>query len=133
MRVLECTFMELISNTITHIEMQYCAQKLLHEHFEIHRWLDICISLKACAGCSYTILYIIVETCFLLYQDEAQLKYVELIDSLVSAEENTTSSSEPGQYTTLKVTNENGLYKIQLNRPSKKNAITIDVGALIYD
>lgn len=62
------------------------------------------------------------------FQDDAQLKYIDLINGLVSEEEESApASSEPGKYTTLQITNENGLYKIQLNRPKKKNAITIDV------
>ena len=59
-------------------------------------------------------------------QDEAQLKYIELIDSLVS-DQSEPAVSEPGQYKTLQVTKDNGVCKIQLNRPSKKNAINIDV------
>ncbi|KAF6026647.1 ECI2 [Bugula neritina] len=64
-----------------------------------------------------------------LSQDDAQLKYIELINSLVSSD-SSADSADPatsGKYTTLDVTNQNGVCKIQLNRPKKKNAITIDM------
>ena len=59
------------------------------------------------------------------------MKYIDLINGLVGEEEASEApSAEPGKYSTLQVTNENGLYKIQLNRPKKKNAITVDVSCL---
>ncbi|KAK7084842.1 Enoyl-CoA delta isomerase 2, mitochondrial [Halocaridina rubra] len=59
-------------------------------------------------------------------QEEAQNSYIELVNSLVKAEEaEATTHAEPGQkYNTLLVTCEDGLRVITLNRPSKKNAIT---------
>jgi len=76
---------------------------------------------------------IISEVVFPL-QDDAQLKYIELINSLVSSD-SSADSADPttsGKYTTLDVTNQNGVCKIQLNRPKKKNAITIDVSGCFW-
>ncbi|XP_067932105.1 enoyl-CoA delta isomerase 2-like [Watersipora subatra] len=60
-------------------------------------------------------------------QEDAQLQYIELINSLVSADEGSAPSAAPGEYKTLIVTKEEGLCKIQLNRPAKKNAITVEM------
>ncbi|XP_045127436.1 enoyl-CoA delta isomerase 2-like isoform X1 [Portunus trituberculatus] len=59
-------------------------------------------------------------------QEEAQKAYIQLVDSLVGAEENKVASqAESGQkYNNLIVTCEDGLRVITLNRPSKMNAIT---------
>lgn len=64
-------------------------------------------------------------------QDEAQLSYISLVNELVQSESGSepesASSGEKGKYETLNVTVENGVCKIELNRPKKKNAITIQV------
>jgi len=69
------------------------------------------------------------------YQDDAQKQYIDLVASLVGAEEATaaaTSSGEAGKYETLLVNNTNGVYSITLNRPSKKNAINIQVSSRFF-
>lgn len=59
-------------------------------------------------------------------QEEAQKVYIQLVDSLVGAEESKAASqAESGQkYNNLIVTCQDGLRVITLNRPSKMNAIT---------
>ncbi|KAK8392901.1 hypothetical protein O3P69_013134 [Scylla paramamosain] len=59
-------------------------------------------------------------------QEEAQKAYIQLVDSLVGAEESKAASqAESGQkYSNLLVTCQDGLRVITLNRPSKMNAIT---------
>lgn len=59
-------------------------------------------------------------------QEEAQKAYIQLVDSLVGAEESKAASqAESGQkYSSLLVTCQDGLRVITLNRPSKMNAIT---------
>lgn len=59
-------------------------------------------------------------------QEEAQKAYIQLVDSLVGAEESKAASqAESGQkYNSLLVTCQDGLRVITLNRPSKMNAIT---------
>ncbi|XP_076449589.1 enoyl-CoA delta isomerase 2-like [Babylonia areolata] len=59
-------------------------------------------------------------------QDDAQKEYITLINSLAGAEE--PASSEPpapeDRFPGLKITKKNKVFRIQLNRPSKKNALT---------
>ncbi|XP_072929139.1 enoyl-CoA delta isomerase 2 isoform X2 [Hemitrygon akajei] len=66
----------------------------------------------------------------LFKQEEARQKYVDLIESLVSAEvltESKTTVTEDltASFQTLKVTTENNITTIMLNRPTRKNAISI--------
>ncbi|XP_061404258.1 enoyl-CoA delta isomerase 2-like [Lethenteron reissneri] len=60
-----------------------------------------------------------------LSKEEARLKYVQLIDSLVAAEAPAAPSTEAGAtaYQTLQLKRENNMTVITLNRPDKKNAI----------
>ncbi|XP_042868681.1 enoyl-CoA delta isomerase 2-like [Penaeus japonicus] len=62
-------------------------------------------------------------------QEEAQKSYVELVNSLVGAEEaQAQAQAESGQkYKNLIVSCENGLRTITLNRPTKMNAITVEM------
>nr|XP_045614820.1 enoyl-CoA delta isomerase 2-like isoform X1 [Procambarus clarkii] len=59
-------------------------------------------------------------------KEDAQKAYIELVNSLVKEEEETTASQvDSGQkYKTLLVSCDNRLRTITLNRPSKKNALT---------
>ncbi|XP_059801651.1 enoyl-CoA delta isomerase 2, mitochondrial isoform X1 [Hypanus sabinus] len=62
--------------------------------------------------------------------EEARQKYVDLIESLVSAEvltESKTTVTEDltASFQTLKVTTENNITTVMLNRPTRKNAISI--------
>lgn len=62
-------------------------------------------------------------------KDDAQLEYIKLVNKL-SAEESPVADTESGtmkQYNQLLVTNENRVFKIVLNRPKKKNAITLEM------
>ena len=58
-------------------------------------------------------------------QDDAKKAYIALIEGLAGSDTPAeASSSEPtGKYETLKVSSENGIFRIMLNRPNKKNAI----------
>ncbi|KAK4319461.1 hypothetical protein Pmani_009605 [Petrolisthes manimaculis] len=62
-------------------------------------------------------------------QEQAQVAYIDLVTSLVQAESGAAAEApESGQkYKCLLVTCEGGLRKITLNRPSKKNAITVEM------
>lgn len=62
-------------------------------------------------------------------QDEAQLKYIELVDTLAGKEVSPAPSQKgPGiHYETLAVTRDNGIFAITLNRPTKKNAINFQM------
>ena len=65
-------------------------------------------------------------------QDDAQKAYIAIVDELVAAEakESAAAAADAGpgkQYDGLKITRENKIFKIQLNRPNKKNAITYEV------
>ncbi|KAJ8303318.1 hypothetical protein KUTeg_019714 [Tegillarca granosa] len=62
-------------------------------------------------------------------QDDAKKTYIEFINSLAGSESSSepASTAEPGKYQTLQVTKEDGVYKIMLNRPSKKNAINYEM------
>ncbi|XP_075128280.1 enoyl-CoA delta isomerase 2 [Leptodactylus fuscus] len=65
-----------------------------------------------------------------LSTDEARNSYVDLVSSLVSSEvpAKDASSSGSGQnYDTLQVVSEDNITKIFLNRPDKKNAITLQM------
>ncbi|GFN86063.1 enoyl-coa delta isomerase 2, mitochondrial [Plakobranchus ocellatus] len=62
-------------------------------------------------------------------QDEAQLAYISLVDSLAGQEEaelaDQKANQGPGeQYEGMTITRENKIFHIRLNRPKKKNAIT---------
>ncbi|XP_059178229.1 enoyl-CoA delta isomerase 2-like [Physella acuta] len=60
-------------------------------------------------------------------QDDAQKAYINLVDQLAKDEgsEAVEEVKGPGvQYEGLKITRENKIFHIQLNRPKKKNAIT---------
>ncbi|NP_001135696.1 enoyl-CoA delta isomerase 2, mitochondrial [Xenopus tropicalis] len=64
-----------------------------------------------------------------LPKDDARQSYVELVSSLVSSESSTKSNADPGighkKYETIHVSCEDNIIKIFLNRPEKKNAITL--------
>ncbi|XP_078690079.1 enoyl-CoA delta isomerase 2-like isoform X1 [Branchiostoma floridae x Branchiostoma belcheri] len=60
-------------------------------------------------------------------QDEAQKQYIDLINSLAGEEaaaEAEQAGEEASVFKEIKVTKENKVYSILLNRPAKKNAIT---------
>ena len=63
------------------------------------------------------------------FQDDAKKAYIALIEGLAGSDTPAeASSSEPtGKYETLKVSSENGIFRITLNRPTKKNAINYQV------
>ncbi|KAK3086784.1 hypothetical protein FSP39_023346 [Pinctada imbricata] len=59
-------------------------------------------------------------------KDEAQLQYIKIVEDLAGAEqpaETGSQAGDSGKFETLAVSNSDGVYKIMLNRPSKKNAI----------
>jgi peroxisomal 3,2-trans-enoyl-CoA isomerase len=65
-------------------------------------------------------------------QDEAQKQYIDLINKLAGAEAaassgDSASSGGDDRYTGMKVTKQNKVFRIQLNRPNKKNALTWQV------
>ncbi|KAJ8418709.1 hypothetical protein AAFF_G00002080 [Aldrovandia affinis] len=64
-------------------------------------------------------------------QDEARQEYVDLISSLVGAEGPAQATAKPSgssaAYETLLVTTEDNITTILLNRPTKKNAITVEM------
>lgn len=62
-------------------------------------------------------------------QDQAQQEYIKIVDELAGAEPQEPASGQKtsGKYETLAISNENGIYKITLNRPSKKNAINLQM------
>ena len=66
-------------------------------------------------------------------QDEARKQYVDLIGSLVAAEAPAGVAAQPAgssvTFNTLLVSIQDGVTTIQLNRPEKKNAITVEVTA----
>uniref|UniRef100_A0A8C6XCB0 Enoyl-CoA delta isomerase 2 n=1 Tax=Naja naja TaxID=35670 RepID=A0A8C6XCB0_NAJNA len=60
--------------------------------------------------------------------DNARQNYIELVSSLVPAEPSPVNEIPPGSksiYETLEVTTKDNITKIMLNRPKKKNAISI--------
>ncbi|XP_033104319.1 enoyl-CoA delta isomerase 2, mitochondrial-like isoform X2 [Anneissia japonica] len=68
-----------------------------------------------------------------LSQEEAKQKYVDIVQQLldeqgVSVDGSTATAdvSSAEEFKTLKITAENGIYKIVLNRPDKKNALTFE-------
>ena len=65
------------------------------------------------------------------FQDEAQQEYIKIVDGLAGAEKQEPASSATkgtgSKFQTLAISQENGIYKITLNRPSKKNAINLEV------
>ena len=72
-------------------------------------------------------------------QDDAQLQYVNLIDTLAGSSSSSPSSDTTVQsaaaddthcYEGLKVKKEGNLFRVQFDRPSKKNALTWQVSAL---
>ncbi|KAF4087804.1 hypothetical protein AMELA_G00075380 [Ameiurus melas] len=66
-----------------------------------------------------------------LPQDDARQQYVNLISSLVAAEGPAVAAASPTgsekAFQTLQVTTEDGITTIRLNRPQKKNAITVEM------
>lgn len=67
---------------------------------------------------------------FLSNQDDARQQYVDLISSLVAVEGPAVAPSPAGgtkAFQTLLVTTEDNITTIRLNRPEKKNAITVEV------
>ncbi|XP_005104182.1 enoyl-CoA delta isomerase 2 isoform X2 [Aplysia californica] len=64
-------------------------------------------------------------------QDDAQLAYISIVDELLGAEAESAAAAEdagPGvQYEGLKIIREGKIFKIQLNRPKKYNALTHDM------
>ena len=72
-----------------------------------------------------------IHVCHLkmFHQDEAQQQYIKIVDDLSGAEkqEPVSEQGSGGKFETLAVSKENGIYKITLNRPSKKNAINFTV------
>ncbi|XP_051542654.1 enoyl-CoA delta isomerase 2-like [Myxocyprinus asiaticus] len=63
-------------------------------------------------------------------QEEARQQYVELISSLVGAEAPAVAPQTSGgtkSFQTLLVSTENNITTIRLNRPEKKNAITVEM------
>lgn len=74
----------------------------------------------------YTTLYMSVYSFF--FQDDAKKAYIALVEGLAGKDAPVEASSEPtGKYETLKVSSENGIFRITLNRPTKKNAINYQV------
>ncbi|XP_071958720.1 enoyl-CoA delta isomerase 2-like isoform X2 [Antedon mediterranea] len=67
-----------------------------------------------------------------LDQKSARQKYIDMVQQLldeqgVTVDGSTTAEAQSTeQFKTLNVTSENGVYKIMLNRPNKKNALTFD-------
>uniref|UniRef100_A0A0N5CBS8 ACB domain-containing protein n=1 Tax=Strongyloides papillosus TaxID=174720 RepID=A0A0N5CBS8_STREA len=69
---------------------------------------------------------------FGLSREEAEKKYVDLVNSLLKEEEkvsneSTTSSSSSINVPGIDITKEGKVYKITINRPKKYNAITMDM------
>ncbi|XP_044149646.1 enoyl-CoA delta isomerase 2-like [Bufo gargarizans] len=65
-----------------------------------------------------------------LSKDEARKSYVELVSSLISSEapvKDSASLSSGQKYDTLQVVNKDNITTIFLNRPEKKNAITLQM------
>ncbi|XP_056377049.1 enoyl-CoA delta isomerase 2-like isoform X2 [Hyla sarda] len=65
-----------------------------------------------------------------LSKDEARQSYIELVNSLISSEvaaKDFASLSTGQKYDTLQVVSEDNITKIFLNRPEKKNAITLQM------
>ncbi|XP_026570816.1 enoyl-CoA delta isomerase 2, mitochondrial isoform X2 [Pseudonaja textilis] len=61
-------------------------------------------------------------------QDNARQSYIELVSSLVPAEPSPVNEIPPGSksiYETLEVTTKDNITKIMLNRPKRKNAISV--------
>ncbi|XP_026532429.1 enoyl-CoA delta isomerase 2, mitochondrial isoform X2 [Notechis scutatus] len=59
-------------------------------------------------------------------QDNARQSYIELVSSLVPAEPSPVNEIPPGsKYETLEVTTKDNITKIMLNRPKRKNAISV--------
>ncbi|KAL4234002.1 Enoyl-CoA delta isomerase 2 [Mactra antiquata] len=63
-------------------------------------------------------------------QDDAQKEYINLVDTLAGSEapsSDSTQSSGSQKYETLLTSINDGVYSITLNRPNKKNAITLQM------
>ncbi|XP_041376309.1 enoyl-CoA delta isomerase 2-like [Gigantopelta aegis] len=60
-------------------------------------------------------------------RDEAQKKYIELVNELAGAVAESETPTQTGKYSTLIVERDGKTFKITLNRPSKKNAITYEM------
>ncbi|BFZ12575.1 hypothetical protein BsWGS_15614 [Bradybaena similaris] len=71
--------------------------------------------------------------------DDAQKAYIDLVNQLAGSEAEAAPVNQgPGvQYEGLKITRENKIFQIQLNRPTKKNAITwqmyVDIGKALKE
>jgi len=63
-------------------------------------------------------------------QDDAQKKYIGLVNSLVAADKGSSSqeasTQQSGKYENLIVTSSNRVFTIMINRPQKKNALTVE-------
>lgn len=67
-------------------------------------------------------------------QDEAQKHYIDLVNSLLKKESQTSTSTqntEGQKYETVAVSNAGGVYSITLNRPQKKNALNVQVNIVV--
>ncbi|XP_069586819.1 enoyl-CoA delta isomerase 2-like isoform X1 [Ranitomeya imitator] len=65
-----------------------------------------------------------------LSQDDARKSYVELVSNLISSEAPAKASASPStaqKYDTVQVVSGDNITKIYLNRPDKKNAITLQM------
>lgn len=65
-----------------------------------------------------------------VFQGEAREQYVSLISSLTASEQPEREATQPGNemsYQTLLVSTTDKITTITLNRPEKKNAITVEV------
>jgi len=63
-------------------------------------------------------------------QDEAKIEYVKIVEDLLTAEGGEITSNESAdssKYNNLVVTHQDNYTKILLNRPSRKNAITVEM------
>ncbi|XP_077982955.1 enoyl-CoA delta isomerase 2-like [Glandiceps talaboti] len=69
-----------------------------------------------------------------LSQDDAKKQYVGIVNDLLQEEAaHSGDSAASGEYKTLKVTVEDGVCTILLNRPTKKNAITVQMYEEVTD
>ncbi|ESO96902.1 hypothetical protein LOTGIDRAFT_178218 [Lottia gigantea] len=56
-------------------------------------------------------------------QDDAQKKYIDLVNELIAADSPEPTSTTDSKFKTILVNKENKIYKITLNRPKKMNAL----------
>lgn len=71
-----------------------------------------------------------------MFQDDAKKQYIELVNKLLGED---AASAKPesipaaaGSYESLVVSNAEGVFTIRINRPSKKNALTVEVSNVVY-